>query len=69
MFIALLCGLKKNIYCILIHEFCSNILFVMISTLPRQELDNLQFVLPKGIWLSFDFDDSHPVCSTVIFVC
>ncbi|KAA8521104.1 hypothetical protein F0562_011743 [Nyssa sinensis] len=23
-------------------------------------LDQLQQVLPKGIWLSFDFDDSHP---------
>ena len=47
----------------------------MISTVPDQEMDNLQFALPKGIWLNFDFDDSHPVCSTmnlgllVIFSC
>ncbi|CAK9152089.1 unnamed protein product, partial [Ilex paraguariensis] len=24
------------------------------------ELDQLQHTLPKGIWMSFDFDDSHP---------
>lgn len=37
----------------------------MFSTLPGQGMDSLQCTLPKGIWLSFDFDDSHPVCMTV----
>ncbi|CAL5435984.1 unnamed protein product [Camellia sinensis] len=30
------------------------------STVSDQGIDQLQLVLPKGIWLSFDFDDSHP---------
>ncbi|KAF4378533.1 hypothetical protein F8388_022354 [Cannabis sativa] len=29
-------------------------------TVPDRQTDNIQFTLPKGIWLSFDFDDSHP---------
>ncbi|CAL5436016.1 unnamed protein product [Camellia sinensis] len=31
-----------------------------LSTVSDQGIDQLQLVLPKGIWLSFDFDDSHP---------
>ncbi|CAL5359371.1 unnamed protein product [Camellia sinensis] len=30
------------------------------GTVSDQGIDQLQLVLPKGIWLSFDFDDSHP---------
>lgn len=37
----------------------------MISTMAGQGMDTLQCTLPKGIWLSFDFDDSHPVRFTV----
>ncbi|XP_015897351.1 uncharacterized protein LOC107430989 isoform X2 [Ziziphus jujuba] len=42
------------------NSFLLGPLLVYSSTLPHQGIDNLQFVLPKGIWLSFDFDDSHP---------
>lgn len=49
----------------MILTFCSDILFFMVSTEPGQGMDSLQFTLPKGIWLSFDFGDSHPVCITV----
>lgn len=49
----------------LIVEFCFDILFIMISTVAGQGMDTLQCTLPKGIWLSFDFDDSHPVRFTV----
>lgn len=31
------------------------------STEQDQRLDNMQHKLPKHIWLSFDFEDSHPV--------
>lgn len=30
--------------------------------MPDLKLD--EHVLPKGIWLTFDFDDSHPVFLT-----
>ncbi|KAG5524478.1 hypothetical protein RHGRI_031218 [Rhododendron griersonianum] len=30
------------------------------STMCDEGIDQLQHVLPKGIWLSFDFGDSHP---------
>lgn len=33
-------------------------LLVYASTMPDLKLD--EHVLPKGIWLTFDFDDSHP---------
>ncbi|OMO78676.1 Glycoside hydrolase, family 31 [Corchorus olitorius] len=35
-------------------------LLVYASTMPELGSDKLQVLLPKGIWLSFDFDDSHP---------
>ncbi|XP_059663103.1 uncharacterized protein LOC132308859 isoform X2 [Cornus florida] len=35
-------------------------LLIYASTIRDQGLDQLQHILPKGIWLSFDFDDSHP---------
>ncbi|KAL3500126.1 hypothetical protein ACH5RR_039219 [Cinchona calisaya] len=35
-------------------------LLVYASTCHDQELDHTQHRLPKGIWLSFDFEDSHP---------
>ncbi|XVE71959.1 hypothetical protein DITRI_Ditri10aG0192700 [Diplodiscus trichospermus] len=35
-------------------------LLVYASTVPDLGSDKLQLLLPKGIWLSFDFDDSHP---------
>lgn len=31
------------------------------STGQDEELYEMQHKLPKGIWLSFDFEDSHPV--------
>ncbi|MBA0613113.1 hypothetical protein Godav_013622 [Gossypium davidsonii] len=35
-------------------------LLVYSSIMPDLGSDKLQPLLPKGIWLSFDFDDSHP---------
>ncbi|XP_021288347.1 uncharacterized protein LOC110419565 isoform X2 [Herrania umbratica] len=35
-------------------------LLVYASMMPDLGSDKLQLLLPKGIWLSFDFDDSHP---------
>ncbi|KAL4308195.1 hypothetical protein GQ457_01G023780 [Hibiscus cannabinus] len=35
-------------------------LLVHSSIMPDLGSDKLQPLLPKGIWLSFDFDDSHP---------
>ncbi|XP_071917393.1 uncharacterized protein [Coffea arabica] len=35
-------------------------LLICASTQRDQELDDTQPRLPKGIWLSFDFEDSHP---------
>ncbi|CAL2258357.1 unnamed protein product [Prunus armeniaca] len=42
------------------NSFLLGPLLVYSSTLPGQGMDTLQCTLPKGIWLSFDFDDSHP---------
>ncbi|KAL6279341.1 hypothetical protein ACE6H2_016222 [Prunus campanulata] len=42
------------------NSFLLGPLLVYYSTLPGQGMDTLQCALPKGIWLSFDFDDSHP---------
>ncbi|ONI05681.1 hypothetical protein PRUPE_5G018900 [Prunus persica] len=42
------------------NSFLLGPLLVYSSTLPGQGMDSLQCTLPKGIWLSFDFDDSHP---------
>lgn len=35
-------------------------LLVYASTKPDQGIHQIQPLLPKGIWLKFDFDDSHP---------
>ncbi|KAL5550807.1 hypothetical protein UlMin_000983 [Ulmus minor] len=42
------------------NSFLLGPLLVYASTTAGQGMDNLQITLPKGIWLSFDFDDSHP---------
>ncbi|KAF4400709.1 hypothetical protein G4B88_001264 [Cannabis sativa] len=42
------------------NSFLLGPLLVCSSTVPDRQTDNIQFTLPKGIWLSFDFDDSHP---------
>ncbi|KAJ9707609.1 hypothetical protein PVL29_002581 [Vitis rotundifolia] len=42
------------------NSFLLGPLLIYASTIPDQGLDELQHKLPKGIWLSFDFDDSHP---------
>ncbi|PON47575.1 Glycoside hydrolase [Parasponia andersonii] len=42
------------------NSFLLGPLLVCTSTVPGQEMNNLPLALPKGIWLSFDFDDSHP---------
>ncbi|XP_031502686.1 uncharacterized protein LOC116265867 isoform X1 [Nymphaea colorata] len=42
------------------NEFLLGSILVCASTVPDKGSDELQFVLPKGIWLRFDFGDSHP---------
>ncbi|KAL5794648.1 hypothetical protein ACOSP7_003242 [Xanthoceras sorbifolium] len=42
------------------NSFLLGPVLVCASTMPDQRLDKLQCTLPKGIWLSFDFDDLHP---------
>ncbi|KAF7809386.1 Alpha-glucosidase 2 [Senna tora] len=42
------------------NSFLLGPVLVCARTLPSQGLDNLEFTLPKGIWLSFDFGDAHP---------
>ncbi|KAJ7943956.1 Alpha-glucosidase [Quillaja saponaria] len=42
------------------NSFLLGPLLIYASTEPAQGLDTLQFSLPKGIWLSFDFGDTHP---------
>ncbi|KAJ4729084.1 Alpha-glucosidase [Melia azedarach] len=42
------------------NSFLLGPVLVCASTVPDQRSDKLQYVLPKGIWLNFDFDDSHP---------
>ncbi|KAF8024369.1 hypothetical protein BT93_F1528 [Corymbia citriodora subsp. variegata] len=41
------------------NSFLLGPLLVCASSMPHQESNDLQHVLPKGIWLSFDFDDAH----------
>ncbi|KAF7126946.1 hypothetical protein RHSIM_Rhsim11G0034700 [Rhododendron simsii] len=36
------------------------LLAMLETTMSDEGIDQLQHVLPKGIWLSFDFGDSHP---------
>ncbi|KAM7264679.1 hypothetical protein ACFE04_002362 [Oxalis oulophora] len=48
-------GLRK-----LENSFLLGPLLVQASTMPREGLDKVLHLLPKGIWRRFDFDDSHP---------
>ena len=56
-----------KLYIDLTHANCANILAILISTMRGQGLDKLNYTFPKGIWLRFDFDDSHPVSITAHF--
>ncbi|XP_065877970.1 uncharacterized protein [Euphorbia lathyris] len=47
------------------NSFLLGTLLVYASSIPDQGTDNLQPTLPKGIWLRFDFDDSHPDLPTL----
>ncbi|KAI3859641.1 hypothetical protein MKX03_031155 [Papaver bracteatum] len=47
------------------NSFLLGPLLVHASTFRDQSSDALPHVLPKGIWLSFDFDDSHPDLPTL----
>ncbi|CAO2827331.1 unnamed protein product [Amaranthus hypochondriacus] len=42
------------------NSFLLGPLLIHTSTLQDQGTDEIQPSLPKGIWLNFDFDDSHP---------
>ncbi|XP_022145307.1 uncharacterized protein LOC111014792 [Momordica charantia] len=42
------------------NSFLLGSILIYSSTLPNQGMHNLNFTLPKGVWLRFDFDDSHP---------
>ncbi|KAB1212142.1 Alpha-glucosidase 2 [Morella rubra] len=42
------------------NSFLLGSIFVYASTMPNQRPDKLDCTLPKGIWVRFDFDDSHP---------
>ncbi|KAL8521436.1 hypothetical protein ACS0TY_011817 [Phlomoides rotata] len=42
------------------NSFLLGPLLIYASTSKDQELYQMQHKLPKGIWLSFDFEDSHP---------
>ncbi|CAL5188371.1 unnamed protein product [Lathyrus oleraceus] len=42
------------------NSFLLGPVLVYASTTPNQGLDKLEVTLPKGIWLGFDFSDSHP---------
>ncbi|KAI3883085.1 hypothetical protein MKX03_020163 [Papaver bracteatum] len=47
------------------NSFLLGPLLVHVSTSRDQGSDGLLHVLPKGMWLSFDFDDSHPDLPTL----
>uniref|UniRef100_A0A7N0VDJ9 Alpha-glucosidase n=2 Tax=Kalanchoe fedtschenkoi TaxID=63787 RepID=A0A7N0VDJ9_KALFE len=42
------------------NSFLLGPVLVSASTVPEHGSDQLLHILPKGIWLSFDFEDSHP---------
>ncbi|KAL1834678.1 uncharacterized protein LOC108215608 isoform X1 [Daucus carota subsp. sativus] len=42
------------------NSFMLGPLLIYASTTPDQRVHEMQHTLPEGIWLSFDFDDSHP---------
>jgi hypothetical protein len=58
-----------KLYIDLTYAICANILAIVISTKRGQGLDKLDCTFPKGIWLRFDFDDSHPVSILHILLC
>nr|GMD77951.1 alpha-glucosidase 2 [Ipomoea batatas] len=43
------------------NSFMLGPLLVYASSQHDKDVDQVQKKLPKGIWLSFDFEDSHPV--------
>ncbi|KAJ6701459.1 ALPHA-GLUCOSIDASE [Salix koriyanagi] len=47
------------------NSFLLGPLLVYSSTIADQGMDRLHPVLPNGIWLRFDFDDSHPDLPTL----
>ncbi|KAF2308932.1 hypothetical protein GH714_024697 [Hevea brasiliensis] len=47
------------------NSFLLGPLLVYASTIPDQGTDESQHELPNGIWLRFDFDDSHPDLPTL----
>ncbi|KAF2308928.1 hypothetical protein GH714_024529 [Hevea brasiliensis] len=47
------------------NSFLLGPLLVYASTIPDQGTNESQHELPKGIWLRFDFDDSHPDLPTL----
>lgn len=42
------------------NSFMLGRLLIYASTMRDHGVNQLQHTLPKGIWLNFDFDDSHP---------
>ncbi|XP_077234843.1 heteroglycan glucosidase 1 isoform X2 [Tasmannia lanceolata] len=42
------------------NSFLLGSLLICSSTVPDKGLDQLQHLLPSGIWLRFDFGDAHP---------
>ncbi|XP_031393619.1 uncharacterized protein LOC116205232 isoform X2 [Punica granatum] len=47
------------------NSFLLGPLLINASSSPDQGSDNLQPILPKGIWQKFDFEDSHPDLPTL----
>lgn len=47
------------------NSFLLGPLLICASTIPEQCSHELSHVLPKGIWLRFDFGDSHPDLPTL----
>ncbi|KAL5724729.1 alpha-glucosidase [Ranunculus cassubicifolius] len=47
------------------NSFLLGPLLIHASVVPVQGSDHVQHVLPKGIWLRFDFEDSHPDLPTL----
>ncbi|XP_078438445.1 heteroglycan glucosidase 1 [Wolffia australiana] len=42
------------------NSFLMGPILICTSTVPEKGSDEIDFVMPKGIWSRFDFDDSHP---------
>ncbi|KAF5735631.1 neutral alpha-glucosidase C [Tripterygium wilfordii] len=47
------------------NSFLLGPVLVCASTTPDKRIDELNHVLPQGIWLRFDFNDSHPDLPTL----